>query len=157
MTTLSSTQKCTLRADMDTHPELTAAIVAEDVAAIAVYYNTDSAGGELCWRSFVSIDEIWNSMDWTEYQALSRSVQATFELLTQFGNLATGQENVRDGLAQIFAGPGQVNTRTALIAVAQRIMTRGELLFADTTNSPATLVVEGAISNSDVLWALDNC
>jgi hypothetical protein len=53
----------------------------------------------------------------------------------------------------VFSGAGGTNTRAALLALWKRLATRGEKLYATGTGSdasPATLVVEGAISARDV-------
>ena len=154
---LTSAQKCTLRTDMDTHPELTTAIANADLAAIAAFYNEDAPGGDTCWRPTMSVYEVKQQIVWTEYLSTSVTEKSTFELIISNGEIQSSDPNIRGGIADIFAGPQLAQTRQNLLAAAQRVMTRLELLFADTAQSPATLVVEGSLSQSDVLWALDNC
>lgn len=155
MALLTNEQKCALRTDMDTHPELAAAVSARDLGAIVAFYNAPTQ--DLCWRTTVTLEEVQQAMDWAAYCLLAVPSQNAFTMMLQLGFLATGQSNVRAGLAQIFADTAQLDTRDALIAASKRAMTVAEALFADDAQSPATLVIEGPITSSDVLWALDNC
>jgi len=142
---------------MDTHPEIATAITNKDLQAITGFYNEDDPGGALCWRPVMSVYEIKQQIVWTEYLATSVTEKQTFELIISNGEIQSSDPNIRAGIADIFAGPQLAQTRANLLNAAQRIMNRLELLFADTAESPATLVVEGPLSASDALWALDNC
>lgn len=156
---LTPAQQATLAADICTSPDQAVidALAARNDSLLAEIYNT--AGTFIVWQTQVSLTEVWEAVDWAEYSVLNVSNQNAFSMMTQPGYLQTGLANIRAGLADVFEGPGQVNTRTALIAAAKRAATRLEELFATGTGTdgdPGALVVDGQIGIYELSVSLNN-
>lgn len=126
--------------------------------AVAALYNTDAAPTFTVWRTDTPTKDIKKAIVWTEYiSAVSGAEHNAFSLIIANGIVNAGDANIRQGFADIFAGPNKDQTLAALLAIAKRPAKRGEKLFATgtgTTGSPGTLTFEGNLSFNDVLLAM---
>jgi hypothetical protein len=107
----------------------------------------------IVWRESISANELIKAMVWTEFIARQPGERDAWMFLTAQGTINAGDPNVRQGIQDMFSGPGGVQTRTNLIAVAKRAATVAEKLFATgvgTDASPGTLVVVGNLTQQDV-------
>ena len=125
----------------------------EGSAVIAAAYNLVADPAYIVWRSDVSTSEVRDVLVWAEYDSLSVSKQNAFEFLNSNGFVNASRVNVREGIASIFAGPNQANTRAALIAIGKRTASRIEKLLATGTGSdasPGTMTAEGVLPWQEV-------
>lgn len=162
--TLTSTQLVTLKDHIVANTDQTVidALAEGNNNAIRDWYNTDASPNFWVFRSFVSdMDLKESAIDWTEHLALTLVELAVFEKLIAGGGFNPENENVRNGLAAIFAGGFQANTRNAILDLAARLATEAETVFATTATGPAggdgsaktqaaIAVVEGNLSTQDI-------
>jgi len=123
---------------------------------IARLLSLDALGPtNIVWRSLVSLNIVATAYDPVELDALTVNERSRLQTLAFYmpAGVQPSIPNVRDFFNNIFAGAGGADTRAALRGTWERIATRGERLYAlgaGTSADPATLVIEGAISPSDV-------
>jgi len=141
----------------DTDPTVQAAVSARNDTLITQLYNADSTF--VVWRTSVTRSEMHSAYVWTEMDSFTNAAkQFQFNLLISEGTINPSTANIRQGLQDIFAGPGLAATRTALIALMKRFATKAEAVFATGTGTdgdPGTLVYEGDITIADVGAALN--
>lgn len=106
------------------------ALAVGNLGGIREWYNQAASPDFSMFRNFVTNMEVKDTLDWTEHLALSQIELTVFRSLTEDGGFNPIQENVRDGLAAIFSGPQQVNTRTAILNIASKLATNFEQLYA---------------------------
>ena len=109
----------------------------------------------IVWRTLVPLNTVATAYDPAELDALAANERSRLQTLAMYMPLGVNPSvpNVRDFFNNIFAGPGGIDTRAALRGTWERIATRGERLYAlgvGTSADPATLVIEGDLSPSDV-------
>ena len=108
------------------------------LGTIRDWYNGTASPDFWIFRSDVTNMEVKDALDWTEHLTLSAVELEVFRSLTEGGGFNATKVNIRDGLAEIFAGPQQVNTRTALLNLASKQATEYEKVFAvDATGTTA--------------------
>jgi len=152
---LTPAQITTLAADIAADATLAAAGAAGSDNVITAAYNADNAADAKCWRTALSAAEIYDAVNWTELIGRSAGERDAFKLLLSRETLDTSRANVRQGFQDIFSGAGGANTRTALVAAAQRVMTRAERLFATGPVGGAfTCTFEGNVTDAEVAKAL---
>ncbi len=95
--------------------------------AIAAHYN--SAGTGAVWRPSIEASELNTAIVWTEYAALTAVLQNCYQAMVAAGSVDGSNTNIRAGFASIFAGTGAAVTRANLVALAQRVPTKGEMVF----------------------------
>lgn len=154
--------------------ETDAAFVADrtvgNTGLMAEFYNQAASPDFWAWRTSVHKREFTSSTSvdgtvfaWTGTGFITRSVgerDAWRELFDAEGFCNPSLANVRQAFTDIFSGataPAPAN-RTHLSTVARRKVTRGERLFATgtgSTASPGLLGFEGAVSNEDIVRALE--
>lgn len=147
-------------------------------AAMADFYNQDSAF--VAWRSTTSVDAIMNAIVWANLtptdapdgtqQWMNRTLMCQskqFNIQTILSGrltIASANATVRNGLQDALTaipsgvggaalGGGWVNVQAAM----QRLAKRGEALYATgtgTAQSPGAFVLEGTISNENIVAAL---
>ena len=120
---------------------------------IAAELNKPATPAFIVWRTDVPTKDIKKAIFWTEYIVRSDGERDAFVLINSNGIVNCADVNVRQGFADIFSGPGGVNTRAALVAIAKRSATRAEKALATGTGSdasPAAMGFEGNISYQDV-------
>jgi len=152
---MTPTQIAELRIALVGDPALAGAIAAGQDNVITSAYNAPNAAGDKCWRTALSAAEIDDAVNRTELIGRSAGERDAFALLLSRDTLDTSRANVRQGFQDIFSGAGGDNTRTALVAAAQRVMTRAERLFATGPVGGAfTCTFEGNVTDADVAKAL---
>ena len=154
---LTAEQQAAVKADILANPDLNALPAGADGAwEIAALYNLEAAPAFVVWRTSIPTEEIKDALDWTELIAASVGERDSFLVMIEGGSINAAKTNIRAGIQDVFSGPGGLNTRTALVALAKRNATRIEALLATGTGSdadPATMTLEGNISYQDVLSA----
>lgn len=156
---LTTTQLQALKADIAADPAFATLPHNSDGGfAVAAAYNLLRVPNWYVWRTDVPTSECKKAMVWTEYIARSVGERDAWVFMLSNGTINGGDANVRQGIADIFSGPGGAASRVALLAVAKRVATRAEKLFSSGTGSeasPATMTFEGSLSYQNILdaWA----
>ena len=161
MANLTTAQLQTLKAAINADPALAAMPNNNDSASeIAAAFNVTASPAFVVWRSSVSQDEIMqNGFDWTRVDNLSVGKARVWEWMfnNQQRAINPSKANVRAGIDQTWVGTAaDLAVRAAVYAHCKRNATRGEKLFATGTGTdadPATMAVEGAISQQNVVDA----
>ena len=157
---LTTTQLQALKADITADPVLNAYPKNSDGAwAIAQAYNLEASPVFIVWKTDVPTSECKKAMVWTEYIGRSVGERDAWVFMLSNGTINAADPNIRQGIADIFSGPGGASSCVALLAIAKRNATRAEKLFATGTGldaSPATMTFEGTLSYQEVMnaWAL---
>lgn len=150
------TLKADILADGTLAPLFTVGLNSDAAFTIAAAYNLPSANANnQCFRSSVSIAETGAAFNGTELAGLTSANQTRLQTLAVYfdSGYNASKPDVRQFFNDVFSGAGGTNTRANLATLWNRTMTRLEKLFATgtgSTASPATLVVEGAVSYQDV-------
>jgi hypothetical protein len=153
---LTPAQLATLKADIQANSDLNSNPNTPDGnLAISNLYNQAASPAFTVWRTNVPIGEVGKTFDAAELAGLTSINTQRLQNLAAW--LAAGIDpsvaGVRTFFDDIFSGAGGANTRAALLVIWKRLATRGEKLFATGTGSnpsPATLVVQGSITPTDV-------
>jgi len=127
-------------------PTLTEAYMSANDSVIAAWLNTPVA--EKAWLTNMTIGELHDVMDWTEFIGRSVAEKAAFTCMFVQGLVNPSRLNIRNGINDIFSGTSQktVNFRNAVLTAMQRPMKRAEKLMATGPVSGVyTLVYEGEI------------
>lgn len=168
---LTQEQLATLKAAIIANPTMAAARTAHDTQAITDLLNTNSTLD--VWRTSVSTQVLFDQITWAnltpaeapngtlDWQCRSLACQGKqFNLQLIFAsrdtidasksNVRAGLQdaltNVPSGLAGALVSAGWVGVRTAM----QRKATVLEAIFANTQNTPASLVVEGTMDEMTI-------
>jgi hypothetical protein len=153
---LTTQQLQTLRIAIDADPVLAAFPNNPDGhIEIAKAFNAAASPAFTVWKSNVSINAVGKAFNASELAGLSTLNNTRLQTLAIYlsGGVDPSLTSNRAFFDDIFSGAGGVNTRASLLVLWKRLATRGEKLYATGTGSdasPATLVVEGAISARDV-------
>jgi hypothetical protein len=151
---LTLAQLSVLNADILADPTLSAHPNNDDGNfAIAAVYNTVLVPAFRVWRTNVPTKDVKNGVVWTEYIGRSVGERSAFELMISNGIINGADANIRQGILDIFSGPGGAGSRANLTALSKRDSTRAEKLFAAGTGpeqSPATMFFEGNITHQEV-------
>ena len=144
-----------IRANQDA--TVVAALTVGNLGDIRDWYSAESA--TYVWKPSLSVQEMRDeAFDWVEVVALGTNPLLALQVLLNQDTVNPSKASVRGAFASIFGGPQYVNTRTALTAIAKRLATQLESVFAAGPGSevaPATLVVQGTPSTADVDLALE--
>lgn len=141
---MNAAQLSTFKAAILSDANLAAARTAGDMGAMVSYYN--AAGTGLVWRPSISVGELNTAIVWGEFIALTQGQRDAYSAVIQ-GPIDATNANVRAGFGSIFGGQSLTN----LTALAQRVPTRFEQLFAV---SQVTPVFGQSVSVADVAVAL---
>jgi hypothetical protein len=119
--------------------------------AIAQQLNLPAEPAFIVWKTNVSIDEIMrNGMDWARVDNLSVGKARIWDWLGRLGTINAAKTNVRAGIDAAWVGTSaDLAVRAAIYVHCKRPATVLEKLFATGAGSdasPATMLVEGAIS-----------
>lgn len=153
---MTPSQLQTLKAYILADPVLSAFPMNSDGSyAIADLLNKPSEPAFIVWKTDVSIDEIMrNGMDWARVDNLSVGKARIWDWLGRLGVINASKTNVRAGIDAAWVGTAaDLAVRAAIYAHCKRSATVLEKLFATGAGSdasPATMVVEGAISYQEV-------
>ena len=153
---LTPEQKQTLKTNIQSTPAANALYVDGNLAGLAAYYNAESNPAHIVWKTNVPLNDVGRTFNAAELAGLTQLNTSRLQNLAAW--LATGVNPsvtaVRQFFDDIFSGAGGTNTRPALLALWKRTATRLEQVFATGTGStanPATLVVEGSLSYTDLI------
>jgi hypothetical protein len=156
---LTVAQLQALKADINADPELSVIPNSSDGNyAIAQAYNAQANPAFTVWQTGIDTANVKKAVVWTEFIGRSQGERDAFRLMIQDGTINAADPNVRSGFNDIFSGPSGATTRANLLALAKRLSTRGEKLFATGTGSdadPATMTFEGNLTHFDVAQARD--
>jgi hypothetical protein len=153
---MTPAQLQTLKAYILADPVLSAFPMNSDGSyAIAQLLNLPADPAFVVWKTDVSIDEIMrNGMDWARVDNLSVGKARIWDWLGRLGVINASKTNVRAGIDAAWVGTAaDLAVRAAIYTHCKRSATVLEKLFATGTGSdasPATMVVEGAISYQEV-------
>jgi hypothetical protein len=153
---LTAAQQTTLRNAILADNELNALPQTQDGAfEIARRLNLNASPDFTVWKTAVSNEDIGNAMNGTEIAGLSSLNMQRLQVLSAYSNGTQNPSRAdrRAAFDAAFSGAGGTITRAALLILWKRLATRLEKIFATGTGSnasPATLVVEGAISGQEV-------
>jgi len=154
---LTTEQQATLKAFIEADQTLNAIPNTIDGAfAVADLINEEASPSFVVWKTDLPTRDCKKAMVWTEYIARSVGERDAWQFMLSNGTINPADANVRQGILDIFSGPGGVGSRAALTAIAKRNATIVEKLFATGTGtdaSPGTMTFEGTISYQDVLAA----
>lgn len=122
---------------------------------IATLLNLVATPDFIVWKTNVAIDEIMrNGMDWARVDNLSVGKARIWEWMTKLNTINAAKPNIRAGIDAAWVGTAaDLAVRAAVYVHCKRTATVVEKLFATGTGSdasPATMVLEGAISPQDV-------
>ena len=122
---------------------------------IATLLNLVATPNFIVWKTNVAIDEIMrNGMDWARVDNLSVGKARIWEWMTKLNTINAAKPNIRAGIDAAWVGTAaDLAVRAAVYVHCKRTATVVEKLFATGTGSdasPATMVLEGAISPQDV-------
>jgi hypothetical protein len=126
--------------------------------AIADAYKALASPAFTVWKTSVPITQVGDKFNGAELAGLTTGNQGRLQTIAMY-SAAGVNPSLADRRAffdDVFSGAGGATTRANLLALWKRLALRGEKLFATGTGSdasPATLVVEGAISRQDVATA----
>lgn len=153
---LTTQQSATLKAFILADPVLSAFPMNSDGSyAIADLLNKPAEPAFIVWKTDVSIDEIMrNGMDWARVDNLSVGKARIWDWLGRLGVINASKTNVRAGIDAAWVGTAaDLAVRAAIYTHCKRSATVLEKLFATGAGSdasPATMVIEGAISYQTV-------
>lgn len=149
---MNTQQKQTLKAFILADPVLSTFPMNSDGSyAIADLLNKPAEPAFIVWKTDVSIDEIMrNGMDWARVDNLSVGKARIWDWLGRLGVINAAKTNVRAGIDAAWVGTAaDLAVRAAIYTHCKRPATVLEKLFATGAGSdasPATMVIEGAIS-----------
>ena len=152
---LTTQQLTTLRAHIDASPDLSAQPNNSDGHyAIAALLNADAAPAFTVWKTNVPRDEVGKAFVATALAAITAGNNDKLSNFAQWNDVVNpSRADQRAFFDDVFSVAAGASTRAALLALWKRIATRGEKLYATGTGSdgsPATLVVEGTITPTDI-------
>ena len=151
---LTPSQLVTLKNAILADPALNSQPNTSDGAfAIAAAMNLNAVPDFFVWRTNVPTSDCKKAMVWTEFIGRSQGERDAWMFMLSNGIINAADSNVRQGILDIFSGPSGATTRANLTAIANRVSTRAEKLFATGTGSsgsPATMTAEGALTFAEV-------
>lgn len=155
---LTTAQLQAIKAAIDADPVLSAQPLNSDGAFfIAVELNKEASPAFVVWRTSVPLDEITsNGFAWTLVDALSAGTARIWEWM--FDNASRSinpsKANIRQGIADVWSGTAaKLQVQASVLSHCKRNATRAEKILASgtgTTESPAVMGFEGALSYQDV-------
>lgn len=154
---LTTQQRATLKAFIQADPVLSQASPSSDGSyAIAQALNTAASPAYIVWRTDVTANEIGNAWVGTDIDGMSALNMQRLQLLlasSPGGVFNMSRIDRRAGFENPFGTNANNASRVAMRAVWKRPATVLEKLYATgagTDASPATMVLEGAISYQDI-------
>lgn len=159
---LTDAQKQTLKADILVNPDAMAFYSIGDNQRLAALYN-QLAPPFTVWKTNTPIPQIGDNIVATELDGMTQvnltRLQTVIQLSVNGYNFSLPDRrsffSINGNTAEgIFSGAGGTNSRPKLLALAKRIATRAEKLFATgpgTDPAPATMTFEGAILPTELI------
>lgn len=144
----------------ETDPTFVAARNANDKVTMAAFYNATPLVQFTVWKSSVALPLVGKSFNGTELAGLTTGNQQRLQTIGVYfeQGVDPSRADVRQMFDDIFSGAGGVTTRANLLVLWKRAATRLEKLYATGTGtdlSPATLVLEGLVTSSQIGDALE--
>lgn len=158
---LTPGQLTTFKTDIvtNTNQLIINALVIGNNNGIVDWYNLDASPAFTVWINSMSISTLQETIDWSEVVGLGTNGLLAFQVLVSQvdGFVNPSKSTIRNAFQQIFSGPNNVNSRTALDAAAKRFSSNIEKLFATGTGTdgdPAVMGFEGSVLRQDVRDAI---
>lgn len=153
---LTPAQKVTLKAAIQADSTANSFYTDGDLGGLAAYYNAPASPAFTVWKSLVPWPIVGDKINATELVGLTTGKLTQLQTLALISPTGINPSitDRRDALDQIFSAASGTITRPALLILWKRLATRLEKVFATGTGSdasPATLVVEGTLSTSDLI------
>ena len=153
---MTPAQLLILSQDISTKPEFFSLPNNSDAGTtIADWYNTTATPAFIVWRTSVAPVEIMsNGFRWSDIDVMTAGKYRIWQLMAGLEAINPSKANVRQGLNDAFTAGTPM-----MLAIAphlRRSATRVEKLFATGTGtdaSPATMVLEDALTYADVITA----
>jgi hypothetical protein len=161
MAHLTNAQLLTLKAAIaaETDPTFVGYRTAGSTGQMAEWYSADASPAFVVWKSAVTIRETGQAFNGAEWAGMTSANHTRLQTVAQYlASYNASIAGIRAMFDDIWSGAGGTATRAALLALWKRNARRIEKLFATGTGSdasPATLVVEGVISNEEIVLALN--
>lgn len=154
---LNTSQLLLVKAEILADPVLNAEPDTADGAfAIAQKLNLLAVPAFIVWRTNVPRADCKKAMVWTEFIARLPGERESWQFMLADGSINAAEVNIRQGINDIFSGPGGAGSRANLLAIAKRSARRIEKILATgpgTDPAPATMEFEGTISFGEVQTA----
>jgi hypothetical protein len=152
---LTLAQQQALKAHLLSNQEIAQTYIDGNLPGVADYMNAASDPAFIVWKSFVSRDDVMlNGFDWTRVDNLSVGKARIWDWINQSGGFNPSKANIRAGIDATWTGTAaDLAVRAAVYVHCKRSASRVEKLFATgtgTTNDPATMAVEGALTSDDI-------
>lgn len=151
---LTQSQALLLKAAINADPALSSQPQTSDGAfAIATAFNLVSIPAFIVWATNVSTAAMKRAVAWTELIARSIGERDALVFMLSDGFINGADLNIRQGIQDVFSGPGGAVSRAAIIVILKRAATRGEAALATgagTDASPGTMTFEGNLGYRDI-------
>jgi hypothetical protein len=128
--------------------------------AVAAALAQPTSPAVIVWKTSVVVDEIMrNGLDWARVDNLSVGKARVWDWMSRLGSFDASKPNIRAGIEATWVGTAaDLAVRAMVYTHCKRTASRVEALFATgtgTTEAPATMTFEGALTYQDVLaaWA----
>ena len=151
---LTQAQKNAIRTDALSQSSISSCISTGNDGCVVDYYNSPST--KVVWKTSVEQSVIYNDpgFDWTLIDGLTVGKRDEWRMLFWNGSFDPSKTNQRAAIVDVWSGTSAKNAvQAAILAVSKRFATNLEALFATgtgTTATPALLVIEGQLPNSDI-------
>lgn len=152
---LTTAQYQTFKAAIQADSNVSADVASGNFTNVAAYYNAANTQNPVqnVWKPRIMVIELNAQIVWSDFIALTVAKQNAYFAMTQAGFVDATSANIRTGFGAVFAGASLTN----LTAIAKRVATRFEMLFATpaTVSPDNTSTVFGfTVSPEDVRIAL---
>lgn len=122
---MNASQLATLKTALLADANVSALIAANNHIAISATYNQPGTG--VIYRPSISAAQLNTAIVWSEYVLLTAVQQNAYQAMIAGGQVDGSSANIRAGFASIFAT--SLVTKANLIAISQRVPTKGEMVF----------------------------
>jgi hypothetical protein len=154
---LTTAQTSALKAFIQTDSAFTALLTPnnENAFTISALLQVSASPDFIVWRTTIPPSEYMTVITWTEVDTLTVGKSRIWEWISARMTVPINASlaNVRQGIADAFAGAGAATTRAALTALAKRKANKLEKLLSTGTGtdaSPATMGFEGILSFQEI-------
>ena len=155
---LTTEQKATLKAYIQSVPELNTLYVDGNLTGLADGLNATASPNYTVWKTTVTQDEIMqNGFDWVQVDNLTVGKARIWEWLfdNQNASINPSKANVRAGIDEAWKGTAaMLAVRAAIYVHCKRFASVFEKLFATGVGSdanPALMTVEGPLSWNELV------
>jgi len=154
--TLTTPQRAALKTAIQADSTANGFYVAGNLDGLAAHLNAAASPSFTVWKTLVSINQVGDNLVATELAGLSTLNATRLQTIADYSTAGVNPSlpDRRAFFDDVFSGAGGVLTRAKLLILWKRLATRAERVFATGTGSdasPGTLVVEGAITTSELV------